>query len=41
MCFEEAHEAYSDIPGVASQVRKGAALCREQLTVSTKMLRKV
>eukprot|EP01034_Spumella_vulgaris_P029397 gene29397-36446_t len=40
-CFEEAHEAYSDIPQVASQVRKGAALCREQLTVSTKMLRKV
>ncbi len=41
MCFEEAHEAYQEFPEIASQVRKGAALCREQLTVSTKMLRKV
>lgn len=29
------------MPDVAVQVRKGAALCREQVTESTKMLRKV
>lgn len=40
-CFKEAHESYADIPEVASQIRKGAALCRQQLMESTKMLRKV
>lgn len=40
-CFREAHESYADIPEVAMQIRKGAALCRQQLMESTKMLRKV
>lgn len=40
-CFEEVHASYKDLPEVASEVRQGAALCREQLTESTKMLRKV
>ena len=40
-CFKEAHESYADIPEVATQIRKGAALCRQQLMESTKMLRKV
>lgn len=40
-CFEEAHSAYSEFPEVATQVRKGATLCRDQLTASMKMLRNV
>lgn len=40
-CFEEAHRHYQDYPEVAAQVRRGAALCRQQLVESTKMLRKV
>lgn len=40
-CFDEAHQAYKEFPDVATQVRRGAGLCREQLTESTKMLRKV
>lgn len=40
-CFEEVHASYKDLPEVASEVRQGAALCRDQLTESTKMLRKV
>eukprot|EP00428_Durinskia_dybowskii_P078564 CAMPEP_0170361836 /NCGR_PEP_ID=MMETSP0117_2-20130122/4014_1 /TAXON_ID=400756 /ORGANISM="Durinskia baltica, Strain CSIRO CS-38" /LENGTH=931 /DNA_ID=CAMNT_0010616219 /DNA_START=249 /DNA_END=3044 /DNA_ORIENTATION=- len=40
-CFDEVHAAYKDLPDVASEVRQGASLCREQLTESTKMLRKV
>ena len=40
-CFDEAHQAYKEFPEVATQVRRGAGLCREQLTESTKMLRKV
>ena len=40
-CFEQAHLAYQDIPEVATRVRRGAALCRSQLTESTKMLHKV
>jgi hypothetical protein len=40
-CFKEAHDSYADIPEVATQIRKGAALCRQQLMESTKMLRKV
>lgn len=40
-CFEEAHSHYQDFPEVAAQVRRGAALCRQQLVESTKMLRKV
>lgn len=41
MCFEEAHSSYLEVPDVAHRVRKGANLCRDQLTESTKMLRKV
>jgi hypothetical protein len=40
-CFEEVHASYKDLPEVASEIRQGAALCRDQLTESTKMLRKV
>jgi serine/threonine protein kinase len=40
-CFDEAHAYYAHMPEVATKVRKGAALCRHQLTESTKMLRKV
>ena len=40
-CFEQAHLAYQEIPEVATRVRRGAALCRSQLTESTKMLHKV
>jgi hypothetical protein len=40
-CFDEVHASYKDLPEVASEIRQGAALCREQLTESTKMLRKV
>jgi len=41
VCFDEAHASYQDMPDVAHKVRRGAALCRDQLTESTKMLRKV
>jgi serine/threonine protein kinase len=40
-CFDEAHASYAHMPEVATKVRKGAALCRTQLTESTKMLRTV
>lgn len=40
-CFEEAHAQYHLMPEVATQVRRGAALCRQQMIESTKMLRKV
>eukprot|EP00601_Ochromonadales_sp_CCMP2298_P027966 CAMPEP_0173274590 /NCGR_PEP_ID=MMETSP1143-20121109/2522_1 /TAXON_ID=483371 /ORGANISM="non described non described, Strain CCMP2298" /LENGTH=901 /DNA_ID=CAMNT_0014211413 /DNA_START=111 /DNA_END=2812 /DNA_ORIENTATION=+ len=40
-CFEEVHASYRDMPDVAAEVRQGASLCRQQLTESTKMLRKV
>lgn len=40
-CFEEVHTSYKDLPEVASEIRQGATLCRDQLTESTKMLRKV
>jgi serine/threonine protein kinase len=40
-CFEEVHASYKDLPEVASEIRQGATLCRDQLTESTKMLRKV
>jgi len=40
-CFEEAHAEYHEFPEVASQIRRGAVLCRHQLVESTKMLRKV
>lgn len=40
-CFEEAHSHYHLLPEVATQVRRGAVLCRQQLVESTKMLRKV
>ena len=40
-CFDEVHASYKEMPEVASDIRQGAALCREQLTESTKMLRKV
>lgn len=35
------HASYKDLPDVASEIRQGATLCRQQLTESTKMLRKV
>jgi len=41
LCFEEAHAEYQEFPEVASQIRRGAVLCRHQLVESTKMLRKV
>lgn len=41
MCFEDCHSSYLDMPDVAQKVRRGAALCRDQLTESTKMLRQV
>jgi serine/threonine protein kinase len=40
-CFAEVHDSYRDLPEVASEVRHGASLCRDQLTESMKMLRKV
>jgi hypothetical protein len=40
-CFDEAITAYQYMPEVAAEVRRGAVLCRQQLTESTKMLRKV
>jgi len=40
-CFDEVHASYQDMPEVASEIREGASLCREQLTQSLKMLRKV
>ena len=40
-CFEEAHASYKDMPEVASQVRRGATMCRSQLVESVKMLRKI
>lgn len=40
-CFAEAHTSYQDFPEVATQVRRGAALCRQQFNESSKMLSKV
>jgi calcium/calmodulin-dependent protein kinase I len=40
-CFDEAITAYQAMPEVATEVRRGAMLCRHQLTESTKMLRKI
>ena len=40
-CFADAHASYQDIPEVATQVRQGAVLCRQQFTESTKMLYKI
>jgi len=40
-CFDEVHASYKDLPEVASEIREGASLCREQLTQSMKMLRQV
>jgi hypothetical protein len=40
-CFEEAHGSYKEMPEVASQVRRGATICRAQLLESLKMLRKI
>jgi hypothetical protein len=40
-CFEEAHASYKHMPEVASQVRRGATMCRSQLVESVKMLRKI
>jgi len=40
-CFAEAHAGYQDFPEVATQVRRGAMLCRQQFSESTKMLAKV
>lgn len=40
-CFAEAHASYQDFPEVATQVRRGAVLCRQQFNESTKMLSKV
>jgi hypothetical protein len=40
-CFESIHKAYLGYPPVASEVRKGAVLCRAQLIETTKLLRTV
>ena len=40
-CFEDAHASYRDIPEVASDIRRGAVLCRNQFQESMKMLYKV
>eukprot|EP01038_Epipyxis_sp_PR26KG_P008663 gene8663-11706_t len=40
-CFDEVHASYQELPEVAAQIRRGAALCRDQLTESTKMLRTI
>ena len=40
-CFEDAHAAYQDIPDVATDIRRGAVLCRQQFQESMKMLYKV
>lgn len=40
-CFEEAHECYKDYPQLASDIRLGAVLCRQQVLDNTKMLSKV
>lgn len=40
-CFEDAHASYRDIPEVASDIRAGAVLCRNQFQESMKMLYKV
>merc|ERR1711871_1201234 len=40
-CFEDAHASYRDIPEVATDVRRGAVLCRNQFQESMKMLYKV
>lgn len=41
LCFEDALASYVDYPEVATQIHKGAVMCRKQLMDSTKMLRKV
>lgn len=41
LCFEDALSSYADYPEVATQIYKGAVMCRKQLMDSTKMLRKV
>jgi hypothetical protein len=41
LCFEDALTSYIEFPEVATQIHKGAVLCRKQLMDSTKMLRKV
>lgn len=40
-CFADAHAAYQDIPEVATDIRRGAVLCRNQFQESMKMLYKV
>jgi hypothetical protein len=41
LCFEDALASYVDYPEVATQIHRGAVMCRKQLMDSTKMLRKV
>lgn len=41
ICLEEAHASYIEMPEIASQVRKGAVLCRLQVLESSKMLKTV
>lgn len=40
-CFDDALSAYQFMPEVATEIRRGADLCRRQLQESTKMLRKI
>lgn len=40
-CFDDALAAYQYMPEIATEIRRGADLCRRQLQESTKMLRKI
>jgi serine/threonine protein kinase len=40
-CFDDALTAYQYMPEIATEIRRGADLCRRQLMESTKMLRKI
>lgn len=40
-CLDYAHMSYMEMPEVATQIRRGAVLCRLQVSESTHMLRKV
>jgi serine/threonine protein kinase len=40
-CLDYAHMSYLEMPEVATQIRRGAVLCRLQVSESTNMLRKV
>jgi len=41
MCFEKAHKYYANDVELASHVRTAAVMCRQQISDSTKMLRKI